>query len=99
MQPPRRRKSQLLYISIVLALARIIATVVVRPPVNYGIVFRSSAVNASRSVPTTNDNDNNNNNLTKSAVVVRTNRTYYIDTNTKSKNQLLNNKRYQITIM
>ena len=89
MQPPRRRKSQLLYISIVLALALIIATIVVKPAVNYGIVFRSSAANASRSVPTTNGNDNN---LTKSAVVVRTNRTYYIDTNTKSKNQLLNNK-------
>src|SRR5918911_1317436 len=88
MQPLRLRKSQLLLISIVLALALIIATVVIKPPVNYGLIFRSSA-NASRSVSTTNANDNN---LTKSAVVVRANRTYYIDTNAKSKNQLLNNK-------
>jgi aspartate carbamoyltransferase regulatory subunit len=40
----------------------------------------------------TNSGNNNNNDLTKSAVVIRTNRTYYIDTNAKSKNQLLNNK-------
>jgi aspartate carbamoyltransferase regulatory subunit len=86
MQPLRLRKSQLLYVSIVLALVLIIATVVVKPPVNYGAVFRSSA-DASRSVSTTNDN-----NITKSAVIVRTNRTYYIDTNAKSKSQLLNNK-------
>jgi len=89
MQPLRLRKSRLLYMSIVLALALIIATVVVKSPVNYGLVFRRSA-DASRGVSTTSGNDNNN--LAKSAVVVRTNRTFYVDTNTKNKNQLLNNK-------
>jgi aspartate carbamoyltransferase regulatory subunit len=89
MQPLRLRKSRLLYVSIVFASALIIATVVAKPPVNYGLIFRRSA-DASRSVSTTNGNDNNN--LAKSAVVVHTNRTYYIDTNSKSKNQLLNNK-------
>src|ERR671938_452300 len=89
MQPLRLRKSRLLYVSIVFASALIIATVVVKSPVNYGLVFRRSA-DASRSVSTTNGNDNNN--LAKSAVVVRTNRTFYVDTNTKNKNQLLNNK-------
>jgi hypothetical protein len=73
--------------SIVLALALIIATVVAKSPVNYGLIFRRSA-DASRSVSTTNGNDNNN--LAKSAVVVRTNRTYYININTKSKNQIAN---------
>jgi N,N-dimethylformamidase beta subunit-like protein len=89
MQKLRLRKSQLLYISIVLASALIIATVVVKPP---ALVFRSSAA-ASRSVSSNGDN-NIENNLTKSSavVVVRTNRTYNIDTNAKSKNQLLNNK-------
>ena len=89
MQPLRLRKSRLLCMSIVLALALIIATVVVKSPVNYGLVFRRSA-DASRGVSTTSGNDNNN--LAKSAVVVRTNRTFYVDTNTKNKNQLLNNK-------
>jgi hypothetical protein len=54
---------------------------VVKPPVNYGLVadVSSNVLNSS------------NNNLTKSAaVVVRANQTYYIDTNTKSKNQLAN---------
>src|SRR5919199_3300748 len=89
MQPLRLRNSQLLYISIVLALALFIATVLVEPPINYSLVLRSSAA-ASRSVSATGGNDNN---LTKSApVVVRTNRTYYMDTNAKSKNQLFNNK-------
>ena len=85
MQPLRLRKPQLLCISIVLALALIIATVIVNPPV-------SRTSDASSSVSTNSGNNNNNNNLTKSAVVVRTNRTYYIDANAKSKNQLLNNK-------
>ena len=86
MQPvPRRRKSQLLSISIALVLALIIATIVVKPAVNYGLIFRSSA-HASSAF-----NINSSNNLTKSAVVVRTNRTYYyMQTNTKSKNQLAN---------
>jgi aspartate carbamoyltransferase regulatory subunit len=86
MQPvPRRRKSQLLSISIALVLALIIATIVVKPAVNYGLIFRSS-VHASSAF-----NINSSNNLTKSAVVVRTNRTYYyMQTNTKSKNQLAN---------
>jgi hypothetical protein len=87
MQPLRLRKSRLLYVSIVLASALIIATVVAKPPVNYGVIFRRSA-DASRSVSTTNGNDNNN--LAKSAVVVRTNRTCYININTKSKNQIAN---------
>ena len=81
MQFPRRRKSQLLSISITLTLVLIIATMVVKPPVNYGLVadVSSNVLNSS------------NNNLTKSAaVVVRANQTYYIDTNTKSKNQLAN---------
>jgi aspartate carbamoyltransferase regulatory subunit len=86
MQPvPRRRKSQLLSISVALVLALIIATIVVKPAVNYGLIFRSSA-HASSAF-----NINSSNNLTKSAVVVRTNRTYYyMQTNTKSKNQLAN---------
>src|SRR5918912_946749 len=81
MQFPRRRKSQLLSISITLTLVLIIATMIVKPPVNYGLVadVSSNVLNIS------------NNNLTKSAaVVVRANQTYYIDTNTKSKNQLAN---------
>src|SRR5919205_1276885 len=81
MQFPTRRKSQLLSISITLTLVLIIATMVVKPPVNYGLVadVSSNVLNSS------------NNNLTKSAaVVVRANQTYYIDTNTKSKNQLAN---------
>ena len=82
---PRRRKSQSLYISIILILALMIATIVVKPPVNYGLIIRSSAHASSVS-----NSSSSNNNLTKSAVVVRTNRTYYIDTNTKSKNQLAN---------
>jgi hypothetical protein len=83
MQSPIRRKLQLLSISIILVLALII-TIVVKPPVNYGLVFRSSADASNTS------NSNNSNNLTKPAVVVRTNRTYYMHTNTKSKNQLAN---------
>jgi hypothetical protein len=67
MQSPIRRKSQLLSISIILVLALIIATIVVKPPVNYGLVFRSSAYASNVS------NSNNSNNLTKSAVVMRTN--------------------------
>jgi hypothetical protein len=90
MQPLRLRKSRLLCMSIVLALALIIATVVVTPPVNYGLVFRRSA-DASSSLSTTNGNDNNN--LAKSAVIVRINRTYYVDTNTKNKDQLLNDNK------
>ena len=83
--PPRCHKSQLLLsISIILVSALIIATIVVKPPVNYGLVFRSSADAGNTS------NSNNSNNLTKPAVVVRTNRTYYMHTNTKSKNQLAN---------
>jgi aspartate carbamoyltransferase regulatory subunit len=85
MQFPRRRKSQLLSISITLILALIIATIVAKPPVNYGLIVRSSAHASSVS-----NSSSSNNNLTKSAVVVRTNRTYYIDTNTKSKIQLAN---------
>ena len=82
MHSPRRRKSQLLFISSILVSALIIATITVKPPVKYGLVFRSSADAGGVS--------NNSNNLTKSAVVVRTNRTYYMHTNTKSKNQLAN---------
>ena len=85
MQFPRRRMSQLLSISITLILALIIATIVVKPTVNYGLIFRSSAHASS-----VYNSSSSNNNLTNSAVVVRTNRTYYIDTNTKSKNQLAN---------
>jgi hypothetical protein len=89
MQPLRFRNSQLLYISIVLALALLIATVLVEPPINYSLALRSSAA-ASRSASATGGNDNN---LTKSAaVIVRTSRTYYMDTNAKSKNQLFSNK-------
>ena len=85
MQPsPRRHKSQLLSISIIFVSALIIAAIVVKPPVNYGLVFRSSADASNVS------NSSSSNNLTKSAVVVRTNRTYYMHTNTKSKNQLAN---------
>jgi hypothetical protein len=91
MQPLRLRKSRLLCMSIVLALALIIATVVVIPLVNYGLVFRRSADASSSSLSTTNGNDNNN--LAKSAVIVRINRTYYVDTNTKNKDQLLNNNK------
>jgi aspartate carbamoyltransferase regulatory subunit len=82
MQLRRLGKSLLLCISIVLALGLIIAIVIVNP-----LGLRRSA-DASSSVSTTGAN----NNLTKSAVVVRTNRTYYMDTNAKNKNQLLNNK-------
>jgi hypothetical protein len=90
MQSPRRRKSQLLLsISIILVSALIIATIVVKPPVNYGLVFQSSA-GASSSVY--NSSNSSNNNVTKSAVVVRTNGTYYMHThtNTKNKNQIAN---------
>ncbi len=139
MQPLRRRKSQLLSISITLVLALIIANTVVRPPVNYGIVFQSSANVDNKSttiIPiTSNNNDNyggssnrkvteesstantnpssfvvvqksnigraqdnnnasgntsSNDNITKSTVVLNTNRTYYRYTNTKSKNQIAN---------
>jgi hypothetical protein len=138
MQPPRHRKSQLLSISITLVLVLIIANIVVRPPVNYGIIFQSSADVNNKSttiIPiTSNNNDNyagsnrkvteesstantspssfvvvqksnigrtldnnsasgnasSNYNLTKSTVVLNTNRTYYRYTNTKSKNQIAN---------
>ena len=138
MQPPRRRKSQLLSISITLVLALIIANTVVKPPVNYGIVFQSSidANNKSATIiPITGNNgnydgsnrkvsqesstaniglpssfvvvqknnigkiiDNNsasgntssNDNLTKSTVVLNTNRTYYRYIITKNKNQIAN---------
>src|SRR5919198_37588 len=138
MQPPRRRKSQLLSISITLVLVLIIANTVVRPPVNYGILFQSPADANNKSttiIPIASNNgyyggssirkvlqessnantspssfvvvqknnvvrtvDNNgvscntssNDNLTKSIVVLNTNRTYYRYTNTKNKNQIAN---------
>jgi hypothetical protein len=139
MQPPRRRKSQLLSISITLVLVIIIANTVVRPPVNNGVVFQSSVDANNKSttiIPITSNNgnyggssnrkvsqesstaniipssivvvqksniggtvvDNNsasgntssNDNLTKSSVVLNTNRTYYRYTNTKNKNQIAN---------
>ena len=137
MQPSRRRKSQLLSISITLVLALIIANTVVKPPVNYGIVFQSSADVNNKSatiIPITSNNgnydgsnrkvsqesstvniglpssfvvvqksnigriiDNNsassntsNDNLTKSTVVLNTNRTYYRYAITKNKNQIAN---------
>jgi hypothetical protein len=138
MQPPRRRKSQLLSISITLVLVLIIANTVVRPPVNYGILFQSPADANNKSttiIPIASNNgyyggssirkvlqessnantspssfvvvqknnvvrtvDNNgasgntssNDNLTKSTVVLNTNRTYYRYTNTKNKNQIAN---------
>src|ERR671938_1420729 len=61
MQPSRRRKSQLLSISITLVLALIIANTVVKPPVNYGIVFQSSADVNNKSatiIPITSNNGN-----------------------------------------
>ena len=132
MQSLRLRKSHLLSISITLVLALIIANTVVRSPVNYGIVFQSSAdinnkstiipdnyggssnrkvteesstVNTSPSsfivvqksnIGRTQDNNNasgntsSNDNLTKSTVVLNTNRTFYRYTNPKSKNQIAN---------
>jgi hypothetical protein len=139
MLPPRHHKSQLISITITVVLALIITNAVVRPPVNYGIVFQSSADINNKSttiIPiTSNNNDNyagssnrkvteelstantspssfvvvqkrnigraldnnsasgntsNNDNLTKSTVVLNTNRTYYRYTNTKSKNQIAN---------
>src|ERR687886_520691 len=139
MLPPRHHKSQLISITITAVLALIITNAVVRPPVNYGIVFESSADINNKSttiIPiTSNNNDNyagssnrkvteelstantspssfvvvqkrnigraldnnsasgntsNNDNLTKSTVVLNTNRTYYRYTNTKSKNQIAN---------
>jgi hypothetical protein len=42
MQPPRRSKSQLLSVSIILIVALIITTTTFKPPVDYGIAFRSS---------------------------------------------------------
>ena len=139
MLPPRHHKSQLISITITVVLALIITNAVVRPPVNYGIVFESSADINNKSttiIPiTSNNNDNyagssnrkvteelstantspssfvvvqkrnigraldnnsasgntsNNDNLTKSTVVLNTNRTYYRYTNTKSKNQIAN---------
>jgi hypothetical protein len=138
MQPPRRRKSQLLSISITLVLVLIIANTVVRLPVNYGILFQSPADANNKSttiIPIASNNgyyggssirkvlqessnantspssfvvvqknnvvrtvDNNgasgntssNDNLTKSTVVLNTNRTYYRYTNTKNKNQIAN---------
>ena len=139
MLPPRHHKSQLISITITVVLALIITNAVVRPPVNYGIVFQSSADVNNKSatiIPiTSNNNDNyagssnrkvteelstantspssfvvvqkrnicraldnnsasgntsNNDNLTKSTVVLNTNRTYYRYTNTKSKNQIAN---------
>ncbi|HYY50551.1 MAG TPA: N,N-dimethylformamidase beta subunit family domain-containing protein [Nitrososphaeraceae archaeon] len=139
MLPPRHHKSQLISITITVVLALIITNAVVRPPVNYGTVFQSSADINNKSttiIPiTSNNNDNyagssnrkvteelstantspssfvvvqkrnigraldnnsasgntsNNDNLTKSTVVLNTNRTYYRYTNTKSKNQIAN---------
>jgi hypothetical protein len=43
MLPPRHHKSQLISITITVVLALIITNAVVRPPVNYGIVFQSLA--------------------------------------------------------
>src|ERR687886_469908 len=139
MLPPRHHKSQLISITITAVLALIITNAVVRPPVNYGIVFESSADINNKSttiIPiTSNNNDNyagssnrkvteelstantspssfvvvqkrnigraldnnsasgntsSNDNLTKSTVVLNTNRTYYRYTNTKNKNQTAN---------
>ena len=138
MQPPRHRKSQLLSISITLALVLIIANTVVRPPVNYGILFQSpaDANNKSTTIIPIASNDGNyggssnrkvteessvantspssfvvvqksnvvrtvdnisasgntssTDNLTKSTIVLNTNRTYYRYTNTKNKNQIAN---------
>jgi hypothetical protein len=62
MQPPRHRKSQLLSISVTLVLALIIANTVVRPPVNYGIVFQRSADVNNKSttiIPLTSNNNDN----------------------------------------
>jgi hypothetical protein len=42
MQSPRRSKSQLLSVSIILIVALIITTTTFKPPVDYGIAFRSS---------------------------------------------------------
>ena len=139
MLPPRHHKSQLISITITVVLALIITNAVVRPPVNYGIVFQSSADINNKStniIPIRNNNNDNyagisnrkvteelstantspssfvvvqkrnigrpldnngasgntsnNDNLTKSTVVLNTNRTYYRYTNTKSKNQIAN---------
>jgi hypothetical protein len=68
MQPPRHHKSQLLSISIALTLALIIANTVVKPPVNYGIVFQSStdANNQSTTIiPKTSNNGNYDDNNRK----------------------------------
>ena len=62
MQPLRRRKSQLLSISITLVLALIIANTVVRPPVNYDIVFQSSADVDNKSTTIIPIRSNNNDN-------------------------------------
>src|SRR5918911_2574361 len=42
MQPPRRSKSQLLSVSIILIIALVITTIAVKPPADYGIAFQSS---------------------------------------------------------
>jgi hypothetical protein len=62
MQPTRHRKSQLISKTITLVLALIITNTVVRPPVNYGIVFQSSADVNNKSttiIPITSNTNNN----------------------------------------